>query len=72
MDWYRLKSEADVLSLGWEEIMSEPHAAIFVEWADKFPKLLPNDRVEIHFEHTARPDRRKISMRRVGRKGKRK
>lgn len=52
LDWYRLRSESDVLSLGWEEIISEPCLAIFVEWADKFPQLLPKGCKKLHFKHT--------------------
>lgn len=65
LDWYRLKSESDVLSIGWEELLAEPFLALFVEWADKFQNLLPEKRLEIHFRHTGRPNRRKMEFRRV-------
>ena len=69
LDWYRLNSESEILSLGWEEILSEPFAAIFVEWADKFPSLLPRIRTEISFKHDPRSDdRRIIKIRRIGRR----
>lgn len=66
LDWYRLNSESDVLGLGWEDILSEPALAIFVEWADKFPKLLPKRHTVIRFRYGRRPDERKITIRRVG------
>jgi tRNA threonylcarbamoyladenosine biosynthesis protein TsaE len=40
-DLYRLDSEADLLRLGWDEMLDEP-AVIIVEWADLFPQLLPS------------------------------
>jgi tRNA threonylcarbamoyladenosine biosynthesis protein TsaE len=39
-DWYRLGSAAEVLDLGWEEWLSRG-GVVLVEWADKFPELLP-------------------------------
>lgn len=66
MDWYRLNSASDILSLGWEEILREPYMALFVEWADKFPALLPRRRVEITFRHGRKADQRMISVRRLG------
>lgn len=68
LDWYRLTSESDVLSLGWEEILSEPYQAVFVEWADKFPALLPKVRTEIRFKFGKKPDRRIITVRTLGRR----
>ncbi len=66
LDWYRLKSEDEVLSLGWDDILREPHVAIFVEWADKFPSLLPRRRTVMRFRHGRRPDERVITVRKVG------
>ncbi|MBI4179761.1 tRNA (adenosine(37)-N6)-threonylcarbamoyltransferase complex ATPase subunit type 1 TsaE [bacterium] len=64
-DWYRLNTAEDVLSLGWEELLAGPRAAIFVEWADKFPALMPGQRLEITFRHTSDPARRDIRMKRL-------
>ncbi|OGH56394.1 MAG: tRNA (adenosine(37)-N6)-threonylcarbamoyltransferase complex ATPase subunit type 1 TsaE [Candidatus Lindowbacteria bacterium RIFCSPLOWO2_12_FULL_62_27] len=66
LDWYRLNSEAEVLSLGWEEIVSDPGLAIFVEWADKFPRLLPRRRVEVRFKYSADSRRRTVTMKNRG------
>lgn len=68
MDWYRLNSESDVLSLGWEEILTEPSLAIFVEWADKFPNLLPRARTEIRFKLGRTENERIIKVRKIGRR----
>jgi tRNA threonylcarbamoyladenosine biosynthesis protein TsaE len=39
-DFYRADSEADVLSVGWDEFFCE-EGVMIVEWADRFPLLLP-------------------------------
>ncbi|KAB2638377.1 MAG: tRNA (adenosine(37)-N6)-threonylcarbamoyltransferase complex ATPase subunit type 1 TsaE [Verrucomicrobia bacterium] len=47
-DFYRLDSAADVLALGWDEYL-ETAGIVVVEWADKFPALLPPDAIWLHF-----------------------
>ncbi|MFZ4594000.1 MAG: tRNA (adenosine(37)-N6)-threonylcarbamoyltransferase complex ATPase subunit type 1 TsaE [Verrucomicrobiaceae bacterium] len=39
-DFYRMKHEADLLNIGWDEYLDEP-GIVIVEWADLFPALLP-------------------------------
>lgn len=63
MDWYRLNSTSDVLSLGWEEIIREPYLALFVEWADKFPKLLPRAHTRVRIRHDPKNGRRTFDVR---------
>jgi len=46
VDLYRLDTIAEVESLGLDEIFARP-AAVFLEWAERFPALLPRRRVEI-------------------------
>jgi len=46
IDLYRLDTEAEVESLGLDEIFARP-AAVFLEWAERFPALLPAPRLEI-------------------------
>lgn len=40
-DWYRLHRARDIEMLGWQEIVKDPANIVIVEWADKFPELLP-------------------------------
>lgn len=50
MDLYRLQSAADAEGIGLQEYFySETVTAI--EWADKFPELLPSDRLELTLQH---------------------
>lgn len=40
LDFYRLESGAELLGIGWDELLDEP-GVILVEWADRFPEWLP-------------------------------
>lgn len=52
VDLYRLDTEAEAASLGLDEILAQP-AVVLLEWAEKFPGLLPDERVEIRIEPQA-------------------
>jgi tRNA threonylcarbamoyladenosine biosynthesis protein TsaE len=39
-DFYRLGHPAEVVGVGWDEYLEEP-GVVIVEWADRFPELLP-------------------------------
>ena len=49
IDLYRLDTAAEVASLGLDEIFSRP-AVVLLEWAERFPALLPRERIEIRIE----------------------
>lgn len=57
IDLYRLDTAAEVASLGLDEIFSRP-AVVLLEWAERFPALLPRERIEIRIE--ARDDESRI------------
>jgi tRNA threonylcarbamoyladenosine biosynthesis protein TsaE len=40
LDLYRLNHSDELISLGWDEYL-EAEGIIIVEWADKFPDLMP-------------------------------
>jgi tRNA threonylcarbamoyl adenosine modification protein YjeE len=44
-DWYRLRSEAEAEALGLFEVATG--GVVAVEWADRFPGLLPDERLDI-------------------------
>jgi tRNA threonylcarbamoyladenosine biosynthesis protein TsaE len=48
-DWYRLESPEEVLRLGWDDYLDEP-GVVAVEWAEKFPGLLPAGAYRLRFE----------------------
>jgi tRNA threonylcarbamoyladenosine biosynthesis protein TsaE len=49
IDLYRLETRAEVETLGLDEIFARP-ALVLMEWAERFPELLPAERIEIRIE----------------------
>jgi tRNA threonylcarbamoyladenosine biosynthesis protein TsaE len=68
VDLYRLDTVAEVESLGLDEIFARP-VAVFLEWAERFPSLLPKRRIEIcifaQFDEIENETRR-IEVQKVG------
>ena len=56
IDLYRLDEPREVATLGLEEIF-EHDAVVLVEWGEKFPELLPAQRVEIHIKRLETEER---------------
>ena len=48
-DLYRLEDEISVLDLGFEEYI-DGRGVCLVEWADKFPFILPDTRIDVAIE----------------------
>jgi tRNA threonylcarbamoyladenosine biosynthesis protein TsaE len=48
MDFYRLESPEELISLGWDEYLETP-GVIIAEWGDKFPELLPAGTIWLFF-----------------------
>lgn len=46
IDLYRLDRPNQVATLGLEEIF-ERNAVVLIEWGERFPELMPEDRIEI-------------------------
>lgn len=57
IDLYRLDREADILDLGWEDLLGQ--GIVVVEWAEKLPFALDGIRVRIE---TGAGDERKITV----------
>jgi len=56
-DTYRLKDEDEFLALGPDEYFDSA-GITFIEWADRFPNLLPPEHMEIEFEISGESERR--------------
>jgi tRNA threonylcarbamoyladenosine biosynthesis protein TsaE len=50
MDCYRIKSIAEAVDIGLEEILEEK-TYIFIEWAEKIESLLPNDVIWVYIRN---------------------
>ncbi len=55
-DFYRLESPHDLLDLGWDDYL-DAGAITVIEWADKFPELLPPHTSWWHLSHGAEGSR---------------
>ncbi|MBM3773826.1 MAG: tRNA (adenosine(37)-N6)-threonylcarbamoyltransferase complex ATPase subunit type 1 TsaE [Acidobacteria bacterium] len=49
-DLYRLERAEEAAAIGLEELF-EKNAIVLIEWGEKFPGLLPAERVEIRLRH---------------------
>ncbi len=58
IDLYRLDRAEEVATLGLDDIF-EREAVVLIEWGERFPQLLPRDRIEIRLR-TLDGDRREI------------
>lgn len=56
LDTYRLKSQAEFLDLGIDELMTAD-AVVIIEWPELVASLLPEDRLIIEMTHTAEASR---------------
>ncbi|MES2478982.1 MAG: tRNA (adenosine(37)-N6)-threonylcarbamoyltransferase complex ATPase subunit type 1 TsaE [Bacteroidota bacterium] len=56
-DWYRLKDAEDALYAGMEEILYQPNAYAFVEWASNAIELLHKPYLKIEIEVTGDEER---------------
>lgn len=46
-DFYRLKNSAELFDIGWQDYLNNEDSIIFIEWGNRFPEVLPNERIEI-------------------------
>lgn len=63
IDLYRLDTPAQVARLGLEEIFERP-AIVLIEWGERFPELMPKERIEIRLRSTGE-DSREIQVAQV-------
>lgn len=63
VDLYRLDHAREAARLGLEEIF-EKEAVVLIEWGEKFPELLPDERVEIRIT-SRHENQREITVDRI-------
>ncbi len=61
IDLYRLDEARQAAALGLDEIF-ESGAVVLLEWAERFPKLLPHRRIEIRITQAAEPECRRFEV----------
>jgi len=57
MDWYRMKDETEAMQAGCEDCIESGNLCL-IEWAEKFPDLLPPDTLHVYLEHINKNERR--------------
>ena len=60
IDFYRLANAREAATLGLEELLDR-EAFVLIEWGERFPHLLPAERIEIRLEFLD-GDRREINL----------
>jgi tRNA threonylcarbamoyladenosine biosynthesis protein TsaE len=61
IDLYRIEEPREVATLGLDEIF-EREAVVLVEWGERFPQLMPEQRIEIRLRASG-DDEREIEVR---------
>ena len=51
VDAYRLSDEAELASIGWDELLEDPAAIIAIEWPSRIKDAIPSCVVSITIEH---------------------
>lgn len=51
IDVYRLESEKELISLGFEALLEDSTTLIFLEWPERVEGILPSGIVVVRFEH---------------------
>ena len=69
LDAYRIGDEEEMLELGIEEML-DADAITVVEWADRFPRLLPRQTLRVHLEVGDLPTSRLARLRADGQRAK--
>jgi tRNA threonylcarbamoyladenosine biosynthesis protein TsaE len=69
LDAYRIGDEEEMLELGFEEML-DAEAITIVEWADRFPKLLPKNTLRIHIDVGEQADSRIVQLQADGQRAK--
>ncbi|MEK9184690.1 MAG: tRNA (adenosine(37)-N6)-threonylcarbamoyltransferase complex ATPase subunit type 1 TsaE [Patescibacteria group bacterium] len=49
IDAYRLKSGEELITLGWEKIISNPQNLICIEWPENVAYIIPKDHIVMKF-----------------------
>ncbi len=60
LDFYRLESADELISLGWDEYL-EADGVVIAEWGDKFPEVLPPGSIRLIF--SIEPDGSRVVVR---------
>jgi len=49
-DFFRVERAEEILHLGWDEFLEESGSILAVEWASRFPELLPGEALRVNLQ----------------------
>lgn len=61
IDAYRLESSLELLSLGWQKIISDPKNLILIEWPEKVKDIMP-EHIQINLKALERQGNHEIEI----------
>lgn len=71
-DLYRLNSSTELEDLGWEEMLQEyADGLVVLEWASRFPELLPQDRLALSWTLGTAEQERQLRLEAFGQRATR-
>lgn len=50
IDAYRIENPKELLSLAWQDLISNPRNIVLIEWTDRIRQILPKDYIQIKFK----------------------
>lgn len=62
IDCYRIRKPADLLSVGWKDIVKDPSNIVVLEWPGHIARLLPKDAIVLRFSYAAKKNARTIAL----------
>ena len=63
-DMYRIERPEEMFDIGYDEFLYGEGVSV-VEWSEKFGKLLPKERLEIHLKYKGK-EKREVGLKVVG------
>jgi tRNA threonylcarbamoyladenosine biosynthesis protein TsaE len=61
VDLYRLEGPSEITALGLEEYFT-PNSIVLIEWAERFPQILPSDHMALRLEYGEAEDIRLVTL----------
>ena len=57
IDAYRLNSAKELITLGWQEIISDPKNLVLIEWPERVEEIIPKNAQRILLSHKSEDER---------------
>ena len=61
-DLYRIHKPKELLDLGFQKILKDPHAIVLIEWPERVKKILPKNIILLNFKHGKNEKERIINI----------